>query len=129
MMALHLTTLRAPQVDAHLKLTETEREKIIRGYDPDALERLLARVTPKRRGEILAYFQVPGSEDRTHSRGQLIGMNDPELQSLLDEVWAPMWDEVGATDADIAADVFQFPGREVALRRRAARKQAPAQPG
>jgi len=128
MSAPHPTALRAPRVDVHFRLADAERERIIRGYDPDALERLLARITPERRSEILSYFQIPSPEDHSRTRGQLIGLNEPELQPLLDEVWAPMWDEVKATDADIAADVFQFPGREIAARRRADRNQAPAQP-
>lgn len=118
--------LRAARIDAHFRLTEEDRQKLIPGFDADALERLLAWITPDLRGEILAGFQ--SVEDGTRSHGWIVELKDPQLQPLLEEVWAPMWDHVGASDAQIATDAFQFPGREIAAQRRMARKQAPASP-
>ncbi|WP_325312619.1 hypothetical protein [Longimicrobium sp.] len=98
-------------------LDAAARAKVPPGIDASALERLLASVVPERRDEILAYFQVP--PDRP-DRGYLMRIDDPELQAILEEVWAPMWDHAGATDAQLAEHAFPFPGREIALARRAA---------
>ena len=97
------------------------RAKVFTGFDADALERLLAHVAPEHRAEILSYFLVPDDPATTHSRGQLIQIKDPLLQPMLEEVWAPVWDYVGATDADIEANTYEYPGREIARARRAAR--------
>ena len=118
--------LRAARNDAQFRLTEEDRQKLIPGFDADALERLLAWVTPELRGEILMGFQV--AEGRTGSHGWIVELKDPQLQPLLEEVWAPMWDHVGASDAQIATDAYQFPGREIAAQRRKAPRQAPADP-
>jgi hypothetical protein len=100
------------------RIDPAARAKVFAGFDVDALERLLAHVRPERRTEILSYFLVP-DDAASRGRGQLIQVNDPELQALLEEVWAPMWDFVGATDGDIAANTYEFPGREIARARRA----------
>jgi hypothetical protein len=113
--------LRAASPGAHFQLDAAERARLVPGYDAAALERLLARVTPDRRTEILRYFQFP--KDRSVSLGLLVQIKDPELQPLLEEVWAPMWDHVGATDEQLAENAFNYPGRELAMQRRAARKQ------
>ena len=97
------------------------RAKVFKGFDVDALERLLAHVAPDRRAEILSYFLIPDDPATTPARGQLIQIKDPLLQPRLEDVWAPMWDYVGATDADIEANTYEYPGREIARARRAAR--------
>jgi hypothetical protein len=112
--------IRSAVPDAAYRLGASERARIISGFDPEALERLLARITPSRRAEVLRYFQV--REDRSVRLGMLVSLADAELQPLLEEVWAPMWDEVGATDEQIAQNTYAYPGREIALARRAARK-------
>jgi hypothetical protein len=116
------TPIRLASPTRGFHLTASEREKLVPGFDADALERLLARIIPERRTEILAYFQVP--QDRSVRLGQLIQIKDPELQPILEEVWAPMWDRVGATDEDIARNTYDFPGREIAQARRAAARQS-----
>ncbi|HEX8246359.1 MAG TPA: hypothetical protein VF541_22840 [Longimicrobium sp.] len=115
--------LRLASPAAEYRIDPATRAKVFAGFDVDALERLLASVTPERRAEILCYFLVP--EDTADlGRGQLIQVKDPELQRLLEEVWAPMWDYVGATDEEIAANAFGYPGREIAQERRAARHRS-----
>jgi hypothetical protein len=115
--------LAVPSPDYHI--SAEDRARIPAGFDVTALERLLALVTPERRQEILAYFQKP-KERRPISQGILVRLNDPELQALLEEVWAPMWDQVGATDEEIIEDVYRYPGREIALARRAAARSHPS---
>ena len=118
--------LRAATPDSGFHLDPGERGRVVPGYDVAALERLLAHVTPTRRAEVLRYFQNP--EDRSASRGLLMEIKDPQLQPLLEEVWAPMWDQVGATDEQLAQNVFGYPGRALAMERRAVRKRGSTNP-
>ena len=114
--------LRLTEPDHGYRLTAADRAGVRPGFDVEALERLLQAIRPEMRPEILAHFQF--HEEPTPTRyGHLVQFHDPELQPLLEEVWAPMWDAVNATDDDIARDTYGFPGREVAIKRRAARKR------
>lgn len=110
--------LRLPRADPAYRLDGADRARLLPGFDADALERLLAMVRPDRRPEILAHFRK--REDGERPR-HLVALDDPELQSVLEEVWAPVWDAVQATDAELEGDAFGFPGREIARRRRAER--------
>lgn len=110
--------LRLTHADLSYRLPDTDREKILPGFDVEAVERLLGMTRPDMRQEILQYFQ---KRDGSKRLGHLMGFDDPELQKVLEEVWAPMWDHVGATDAQIEANDYGFPGREIAQQRRAAR--------
>jgi hypothetical protein len=104
-----------PAINFHL--TPTQRERVSPGFDVDALERLLAQVAPARRQEILSYFLKP--EPNTPRGGMLTHIKDPELQALLEEVWAPVWDQVGASDAELYKNELGLPGRNIAIQRRA----------
>jgi hypothetical protein len=118
--------LRAATPASGFHLTPGERARVVPGYDVAALERLLAHVVPARRTEILRYFQFP--EDPSVSLGLLMEIKDPQLQPLLEEVWAPMWDQIGATDEQIAENVFGYPGRGLAMERRALSKRQSTNP-
>lgn len=113
--------LRLEVADPTYRLSDADRAKLLPNFDAEALERLLAMTRPERRQDILKPFQVRENGERL---GHLVGLEDAELQKLLEEVWAPMWDHVGATDADIEANLYGWPGREVAKQRRAARARA-----
>jgi hypothetical protein len=112
--------LRLPASDQSYRLSADDRARVRPGFDADALERLLQAIRPDMRQEILAHFQF--AEDTTRQYGYLVQFHDPKLQPLLEEVWAPMWDELNARDEDIERDVYGYPGREIALKRRAARR-------
>lgn len=117
--------LRLASPDPHFRLNAGRRAKILPGYDANALERLLAGVRPEMRDEIESYFLVP--EEGAPPRGTLTEFFDPTLQALLEEVWAPMWDDapdevLNAPDAE-----SHFPGRKLARQRRENR-QVPARP-
>ena len=118
--------LRAGTPATNFQLDSGERARVVPGYDVAALERLLAHVIPTRRTEILRYFQFP--EDPSVSLGLLMEIKDPRLQPLLEEVWAPMWDQVGATDEQIAENVFGYPGRALAMECRAVNKRQSTNP-
>lgn len=87
----------------------------------EALERLLGMTRPELRHEIMKHFQKRKDGERL---GMLVQVADPELQRVLEEVWAPKWDAAGATDAEIEANAFGYPGREIARQRRADRARA-----
>jgi hypothetical protein len=108
--------LRLTVADASYRLSHVERAKVLPGFDANALERMLAMVRVDLRQPILKHFQRREKGERL---GHLVQLHDSALQALLEEVWAPMWDEVNATDAQIEANHFGFPGREIAKRRRA----------
>lgn len=109
--------LAVPDRDFHLD--PVDRSKVLPGFDVDALERLLRMIRPDMRLEILKHFLPRENGERL---GILAKMYDPELQKVLEEVWAPMWDEVGATDAQLEMNnYYPFPGREIARQRRMAR--------
>lgn len=110
--------LRLTPADESYRLSDDDRAKMLPGFDVEALERLLGMTRPDMRQEILRAFQ---KREPGQLIGHLMGFDDPELQKVLEEVWAPMWDHVGATDEEIEANAYAYPGREIALRRRAAR--------
>ncbi|HST59627.1 MAG TPA: hypothetical protein VLK84_13075 [Longimicrobium sp.] len=105
--------LRLAKADSTYQLSVDDRAQLARGFDADALERLLREVRPDMRGEILAHFQVSASGAR---RGHLMEIHDPHLQAILEEVWAPMWDDASAEA--IEQGWFEMPGREIARARR-----------
>lgn len=110
--------LRLALADKSFRLSDADRAKLLPGFDVQALERLLGMIRPDMRQEILKSFQ---QREQGQRLGHLMGFEDPELQTVLEEVWAPMWDYVGASDAQIEANDYGYPGREIAKQRRAAR--------
>lgn len=114
----HPIRAAVPAVD--LRLTPAQRERLMPGFDVLALERLLAHVVPERRSEILSYFEKP--EPNTPRRGMLSQIKDPELQALLEEVWAPVWDHAEVSDAELQKNEMRLPGRDLAIQRRAQAK-------
>jgi hypothetical protein len=108
--------LRLAAPDATYRLSAGDRAKVQEGFDVDALERLVGMVRPDMRQELLVHFQV--GDEGGPRRGRIVQMIDPELQRVLEEVWAPMWD--GVPDEVLDATGDPFPGRNVAKQRRAA---------
>jgi hypothetical protein len=116
--------LRLEVPDPAFQLTAADRAAVAPVFDADALERLLRQVRPDMRGEILAYFQVGKG-----ARGHLVQVSDPQLQAVLEEVWAPFWED--APDQALEENWYRMPGREIAKARRAearARAQQPSRP-
>lgn len=112
--------LRLEAPDAAFQLTAQDRAELAPVFDADALERLLRELRPDMRGEILAYFQ------KGKSSGHLVQIHDPHLQTILEEVWAPYWEN--APDEALDADWYRMPGREIAKARRAAARARAQQP-
>ncbi|HEX6909988.1 MAG TPA: hypothetical protein VF142_06325 [Longimicrobium sp.] len=100
--------------DESFRLGPVERANISPMYDPDALERLLRRVQPDHRMEILAHFQIEPFDG--NRRGFLDEIFDPELDPLLDAVFAPMWHN--ATDEQVEANIYGLRGRATVMKQR-----------
>jgi hypothetical protein len=107
--------LRLETPDRNFKLTPQERASIRPIFDVDALERLLASVEAPFRAFLLSRFQA--AEPGTFGP-MMMKMGDPALQPLLDEVWVPMWEMYPEL---IDTETKEYPGRELARQRRAAR--------
>lgn len=110
--------LRIEVPDRDFRLSAEERARIVPDVDPEALERLLGMVRPDVRAEMLKMFQYPAPGE---DFGYLFEFNDPELQAVLEEVWAPAWAD--ASDELLERGGLPHPGREVELRRRAERRR------
>jgi hypothetical protein len=106
--------LRLDAPDATFQLSPQARAELAPVFDADALERLLRQIRPDMRGEILAHFQ----KGKLASGGHLVQIFDPHLQTILEEVWAPFWEN--APDQALDEDWYRMPGREIARARRAA---------
>jgi hypothetical protein len=117
-MATPPTTIKLPAPDPEFRLTPDERASVRPGFDVDALERLLAAVEPEARPILLRSFQAA---DPAEGVPLVLRVgDDPELQPLLDEVWAPFWEVrpkwAFREDVDVP-----WPGRELARKRLEAR--------
>lgn len=110
--------LRMEVPDRGFRLGVEERARVVPDVDPDALERLLGMVRPDARAEMLRLFQYPAAGERF---AYLFEFTEPELQAVLEEVWAPAWADV--PDELLESGGLPHPGREVELRRRAERKR------
>jgi hypothetical protein len=110
--------LRLDVPDSDFRLTAEDRAKIVPDVDPDALERLLGMVRRDIRAEMLKFFQYPTPGE---DLGYLFEFEDPQLQAVLEEVWAPAWYD--ASDEMLEKGGYPHPGREVALRRRQERRR------
>lgn len=100
--------------DPTYRLPESERRRLRRRFDLDALETLLAHVAPEHREKILECFRIPENDEVR----ELWQVGDPELQQMLEEVWAPMWDRVPLNV--IESDETHRPGKRLAAARRRA---------
>jgi hypothetical protein len=100
--------------DESFRLDAAARANIRDIYDPDALERLLQLVHPDHRMDILASFQMKPFDGEY--RGLLVEILDPELDPLLDAVWAPLWKN--ATDEELEANIYGMRGRATVMKQR-----------
>lgn len=105
--------------DAGYRLSAEDRARVVPGFDPDALERLLRRVRPDMREEILREFQLPRPGEPIP--GGIHEFTEPELNPLLEEVWATMWED--ESDDFLAEGASEMPGRTLAKQRREERRR------
>jgi hypothetical protein len=114
--------LRLAIPERSFRLEASERVKIAPVFDADALERLLGMTRPDMRDYIKSFFLPPEPGER--SRGALTEIHDPQLQEVLEEVWAPIWDHEPDEVLYARVNPYYYPGREVAKRRREERRHA-----
>jgi hypothetical protein len=118
-----MSIIRLEVPDASFRLSQAERQRIRTGFDVDALERLVANVRPELRHHILESFTIQPADFLTTN--SLIKIGDPFLQALLDEVWAPVWEQFPPDALD--TETVDYPGRELASQRRRSREVADPQ--
>lgn len=111
---MSLPPFRVDPPDSAFRISPEDRERIRRGFDADALERLLSMIVPEARPELLRAFQWP---DHGESAANVMSLNDSELNAVLDEVWLPMWEKEMPQSID--DETKEFPGLALARRRRA----------
>lgn len=118
--------LRLAARDPAYRLAPDERARVIPAYDADALERLMGMIHPDLRPKILENFLIwkPGELPAGERAGLTVelydpstGQVDPQLQAVLEEVYAPLWARV--SDDDLEKPNFMVhPGREREKQRR-----------
>jgi hypothetical protein len=113
--------LRLATPDASFRLSAEERAKVLPLYDAEALERLLGMVDPEVRGPMLRMFLA---SEKPGPRAVLTHLDDPQLQAVLEEVWAPHWDLLPPEAID--EEQADIPGRAIARERRDARQRGQA---
>jgi hypothetical protein len=116
--------LRIEVPDRDFRIGADDRARIVPDVDPDAQERLLGMVRPDVRAEMLRMFQYPAPGERF---AYLFKFTEPQLQAVLEEVWAPAWAD--ASDELLESGGLPHPGREIALRRREERRHRDAPAG
>lgn len=124
-----LEPLRLSAPDPGYRLSAADRARVRPGFDPEALERLIAHIQPSLRRMILRGFLVPTPEEMTSDpppnwivelRDPNLDAVDPVLQRLLEDVYAPLWAEV-PDEALFGWEITYYPGQERERARRRAR--------
>lgn len=124
--------LRLDAPEPGYRLGAAERARVHPDCDPDALERLMAMIQPGLREMLLRNFlaappeETPAVPPGWHSIAELrdpnTGAADPVLQALLEDVYAPAWEQVPDEDLEIPG-LRGVPGQERARERRQAQRR------
>jgi hypothetical protein len=105
--------------DETFRLDAATRGRVAPGFDVDALERLLQHLDIRTRPLVLDEFLLPEHRSTPPAPNEwrtLKGFTDPVLNELLAAVWQPFWET--QSDAMLADPYSQYPGQELARRRR-----------
>lgn len=73
--------------DSGFRLSSTERERLSRAIDPDALERFLSRVRPEHRSAILRDLNELGSQGPVAFGAMTTSIPDPEFRAAVAAVF------------------------------------------
>lgn len=111
--------LRLADPDASFRLSAEDRANVLPFYDADALERLLGMIDPEVREPMLRMFLA---SEKREPRAVLTYLDDPQLQAVLEEVWAPHWELLPPEAVEL--EQADIPGREIARKRREAPQRA-----
>ncbi len=118
--------LRLSTFDHTYRLSANERARVIPEYDANALERLMGMIHPDLRPQILKNFLIwkPGELPEGEQAGLTVelydpstGQIDPQLQAVLEDVYAPLWANVSNEDLE-KPNFMAYPGREREKQRR-----------
>ena len=99
--------------DASYRMSDRDKSNVMDIFDLAALERLISMLPPEDRKEVLSHFQYgdPASE---YPPPKLVRFHEPELQTVLEQVWVPYWYTMSP---DALYSDSQIPGRQLALAR------------
>ena len=110
-----------------IRLSETQRSRIATQWDADAVEKIASLLNGEDRRTFLHPFggvpgdTVPAVPSRQVSYYFMLTHPDPQIQELLDLMWAPYWETLPPEALTSESPAYKFPGRKIALERRAAR--------
>jgi hypothetical protein len=113
-----------------IRLSEAQRSSIATQWDADAVEKIANLLNGEdRRSFMHPLGGVPG-DTLLKDRGQhgnyyfMLTHPDPRIQDLLHQMWAPFWETLPPEALTSESPAYKFPGRAIALERRAARLKA-----
>lgn len=115
--------------DPNFHLTPEQRARVRPDFDVNALERLLSMMPAAGRDTLLTFFvrRPPGQPQPL-----LVEMNEPGLQQVLDEVYAPHYEALSDEELRRLTEMAnhggtELPGRVTVMRRRGLLPQPPEQ--
>ncbi len=107
---------------SRVSLRADQRSFIAKQFDPAAVEEIANLLPEDERRFFLAPFGgVPGEVSSAWSVRDtyyLTRHDDPRVQALLEQMWAPFW-ETSLHPEALDDPAYDFPGRELARARRA----------
>lgn len=118
------------QTPEPVRLSETQRSGISTQWDADAVEKIANLLNVEdRRAFMHPLGGVPGEtlpEGRSRQGDYYLMLThpDPRIQELLHQMWAPFWETLPLDALTSKSPAYNFPGRAIALERRAARLKA-----
>lgn len=108
------------QIDPDFHLTPEQRARVRPDFDLEALERLVSVIPAAAREDFLRLFRrtQPGEPAPL-----LLDLEEPELQEMLDAVFAPRWEAYSDEELIAASSPAHMvgsavPGRTTVMRRR-----------
>ena len=117
---------------APFRISAEQKARISRTWDADAVEKIANLLSPEdRRGFMAPLGGIPGEtphpESNPHDVYMMLSHEDPKIQALLDEMWAPYWETLPPDALTSTSRAYRgYPGRALALERRAVKLKAQA---
>lgn len=110
-------------------LSSDVRGRLEGRFDVNALEELLATMTPHEQQDLLESLGATGAAPaggETRDVTVLTRSTDPARQALIDRVWAPFWEQLPPELLDRTD--LPYPGRDLAKARRASKRRLGSDP-
>ncbi|MDB4912481.1 MAG: hypothetical protein JWM95_125 [Gemmatimonadetes bacterium] len=111
-----------------MRLSDTQRSRIAEQWDADAVEKIANLLSPEDRRSFMEPLggvpddSVQVGASRPGDAYFILTHPNPEIQELLEQMWAPFWETLPADALTNEGPGYRLlPGRKLALARRAAR--------